>query len=81
MLYMTLKEGAEYLRISERHLKELLIQKQIPAGKIGNTWRVAREDIDTFVRNGGQKPCAVQTPLVKRKVGRPRKTESEGVVI
>lgn len=78
MIFLTVKEGAEYLKISERHLKELLIQKQIPAGKIGNTWRVAQEDIDEFIRTGGQKTSVMSTTFTKRKPGRPRKYETAG---
>ena len=79
MKFLTVKESAEYLKISERHLKELLIQKQIPAGKVGNTWRVAQEDIDEFIRSGGQKPVTVPKTVIKRKPGRPRKYETAGV--
>lgn len=79
MTFLTVKESAEYLKISERHLKELLIQKQIPAGKVGNTWRVAQEDIDEFIRSGGQKPVTMPTSFTKRKPGRPRKYETAGV--
>ena len=78
MIFLTVKEGAEYLKISERHLKELLSQKQIPAGKIGNTWRGAQEDIDEFIRNGGQKTSVMPTTFTKRKPGRPRKYETAG---
>lgn len=78
MIYLTVKEGAEYLKISERHLKELLIQKQIPAGKVGNTWRVAQEDIDEFIRTGGQKASVMPATFTKRKPGRPRKYETAG---
>ena len=78
MNILTVKESAEYLKVSERRLKELLAQKQIPAGKVGNTWRIAQEDIDAFVRNGGEKPSSVPTTITARKPGRPRKHQTEG---
>lgn len=51
----TLKEAAEYLRISDRTLIKLIHSKQVPAAKIGRAWRLQKKALDSFLANGGTK--------------------------
>jgi PTS system nitrogen regulatory IIA component len=46
---MTVEEVAEYLRVSERTVYEWAQKGQIPAGKLGTTWRFKRNEIERWV--------------------------------
>ena len=41
---------AAYLNISERTLRELLRQREIPSYKLGGSRRIAPEDVDAWLR-------------------------------
>lgn len=47
---LTLKEVAEYLKVTERTIYRLAGAKKIPAFKVGGTWRFSRVDIDEWIR-------------------------------
>jgi len=53
---LTLKEVAEYLKVTDRTIYRLAGAKKIPAFKVGGTWRFSRTDIDKWIRrqSGGQ---------------------------
>ena len=53
---LTLKEVAEYLKVTDRTIYRLAGAKKIPAFKVGGTWRFSRADIDEWIRrqSGGQ---------------------------
>jgi PTS system nitrogen regulatory IIA component len=46
---LTLEEVAEYLRVSERTVYDWAQKGEIPAGKLGNTWRFKRNEIERWV--------------------------------
>ncbi|MGN7838246.1 methylation-associated defense system helix-turn-helix domain-containing protein MAD1 [Stenotrophomonas sp. 22385] len=46
---LTIKQVAEYLKVTERTIYRLAAAKQIPAFKVGGTWRFSRADIDTWI--------------------------------
>ncbi len=46
---MTLEEVADYLRISERTVKDWVAQGKLPGGKLGTSWRFQRSDIENWV--------------------------------
>jgi len=46
---LTVEELAKYLKISERTIYELLKKKEIPAFKIGATWRFKKDLIDRWI--------------------------------
>ncbi|TVQ92582.1 MAG: DNA-binding protein [Chromatiaceae bacterium] len=46
---LTLKEVAEYFKVTERTIYRLAGAKKIPAFKVGGTWRLSRADIDEWV--------------------------------
>ena len=60
---LTIKEVAKYLKVTERTLYRLVQDGQIPAFKVGASWRFKRTDIDTWIE--AQKistmPRSVQT--------------------
>ncbi len=47
---MTIKEVAHYLKVTERTIYRLAGTKQIPAFKVGGSWRFSREGIDTWIK-------------------------------
>ena len=47
---MTVKEIAEYLRISERSAHKLARNGELPAFKVVNKWRFDRELVEAMVR-------------------------------
>jgi excisionase family DNA binding protein len=46
---LTIKEVAEYLKVTERTIYRLAAAKEIPAFKVGGTWRFRTEDIDGWI--------------------------------
>lgn len=47
---MTIGEVANYLKVTERTIYRLAGAKQIPAFKVGGSWRFSRIDIDRWIR-------------------------------
>ena len=47
---MTIGEVAGYLKVTERTIYRLAGAKQIPAFKVGGSWRFSRTDIDQWIR-------------------------------
>jgi excisionase family DNA binding protein len=44
---LTIKQVADYLKVTERTIYRLAAAKQIPAFKVGGSWRFSRADIDS----------------------------------
>lgn len=61
---MTVEEVAEYLRVTSYSIYEWAKAGKMPAAKVGRLWRFHREEIDTWVRNGG-----LQAPAKLKKSG------------
>jgi len=47
---LTIREIAEYLKVTERTIYRLASAKQVPAFKIGGSWRFSRQDIDAWIK-------------------------------
>ncbi len=47
---MTIGEVADYLKVTERTIYRLAGAKQIPAFKVGGSWRFSKADIDDWIR-------------------------------
>lgn len=47
---LTIKEVAEYLKVTERTLYRLAQEGRIPAFKVGVAWRFRRSDIDSWIK-------------------------------
>lgn len=46
---MTVKEVAEYLRVNQRTVYRLAVDRRLPSFKVGATWRFKRADIDRWI--------------------------------
>lgn len=55
---LTIKEIAEYLKVTERTIYRLAAAKQLPAFKIGGSWRFSRQDIDGWIKRQTAEPLA-----------------------
>lgn len=49
-LIMTIKDVAEYLKVTERTIYRLAADKKIPAFKVGGGWRFRMADIDAWIK-------------------------------
>lgn len=47
---LTIREVADFLKVTERTIYRLAAAKKIPAFKVGGTWRFSRADIDRWIR-------------------------------
>ena len=47
---MTIGEVADYLKVTERTIYRLAGNKQIPAFKVGGSWRFSKMDIDGWIK-------------------------------
>jgi excisionase family DNA binding protein len=48
--FMTVKETAEYLKLSTTIVYILAKDKQFPAVRIKGTWRIFRSDLDKWIK-------------------------------
>jgi excisionase family DNA binding protein len=55
---ITVREAAQYLRISARTVYRLIESGQIGAVRIGKQWRIPRSDLDGVVAPGASSPVA-----------------------
>lgn len=46
---LTIKQVADYLKVTERTIYRLAAAKKIPAFKVGGTWRFRKVDIDGWI--------------------------------
>ena len=47
---LTIRQVADYLKVTERTIYRLAAAKKIPAFKVGGTWRLSRADIDNWIK-------------------------------
>jgi excisionase family DNA binding protein len=64
---LTIKEVAEYLKVTERTIYRLAGTKKIPAFKVGGTWRFARADIDNWIKQQSTAKPEYATPGASHK--------------
>ncbi|MBY0235724.1 MAG: helix-turn-helix domain-containing protein [Burkholderiaceae bacterium] len=46
---LTVKEVADYLRVNQRTVYRLAVDRKLPGFKVGTTWRFKRADIDRWI--------------------------------
>ncbi len=47
---LTIREVADYLKVTERTIYRLAGAKKIPAFQVGGTWRFSRQEIDQWIK-------------------------------
>jgi excisionase family DNA binding protein len=67
----TLREVAQYLKVTERTIYRLVAEQRIPAFKVGGSWRFRQADLDEWIRRqtryGGQHRSLVGTTSAGRR--------------
>jgi excisionase family DNA binding protein len=58
---LTTAEAAQYLRLKERKLYELVADRQIPGTKVTGKWLFSRADLDRWLLAGMQRPTGART--------------------
>ena len=48
---LTLKEVAEYLKVTERTIYRMVADRKIPAFKVGGSWRFRLGEIDEWIKS------------------------------
>jgi excisionase family DNA binding protein len=46
---LTIREVADYLKVTQRTLYRLVQEGALPAFKVGNSWRFRREDLERWI--------------------------------
>ena len=64
---LTIREIADYLKVTERTIYRLSAAKKIPAFKVGGAWRFSRADIDSWIRRQSMEGGGSQDSSKKRK--------------
>jgi excisionase family DNA binding protein len=59
---LTTAEAADYLRLKERKLYELIADRQIPCTKVTGKWLFSRTDLDGWLLSGMVRPHGVLPP-------------------
>ena len=59
---LNIRQAAEYLGISRHTLYKLVERREVPAAKVGGSWRLNRQALDTFV--AARSATATPTALV-----------------
>ncbi len=52
---MIIKEVAEYLRIKEKTVYDLVAKGKIPGFKVGGAWRFKKTEIESWIEKQGNK--------------------------
>ncbi|ASJ23714.1 methylation-associated defense system helix-turn-helix domain-containing protein MAD1 [Laribacter hongkongensis] len=47
---LTIKQVADYLKVTERTIYRLAAAKKIPAFKVGGTWRFSKAEINQWIQ-------------------------------
>ena len=53
---MTVREVAEYLKVKERTIYRLVARGDIPAFKVGGSWRFRKGEIDQWTESNAIRP-------------------------
>jgi excisionase family DNA binding protein len=46
---LTIQQAAEFLQVCDKTVRRLISKKELPASKIGGSWRVKKSDIDEYL--------------------------------
>jgi len=52
---LTLKQVAEFLKVTERTIYRLAAAKKIPAFKVGGTWRFSKAEINQWIQRQSER--------------------------
>lgn len=47
---LTVAQTAQYLQVCEKTVRRLISRNELIASKIGNSWRIQKKDIDSYLK-------------------------------
>ena len=59
---LTIKEVADYLKLTERTLYRLVQEGRVPGFKVGNSWRFKRADIEDWIERQKEQVLKAEEP-------------------
>lgn len=62
--YLNIKEAAEYLGISSHTLYKLVERSEVPAAKVGGSWRLSKTALDDFL-SGSSATSSIEILIVE----------------
>lgn len=48
---MTISQASDYLQVCEKTIRRLIDRKELTASKVGNAWRIKKEDIEKYLQD------------------------------
>jgi len=69
---LTIKQVAGYLKVTERTIYRLAASKQIPAFKVGGSWRFSRADIDSWIKQQSMEGLETSREQDAEATGQPK---------
>ena len=72
MEFLTTGEAADYLRLGERKLYELVTNGAIPCTKVTGKWLFPRHELDLWVLSGLARPAGMRPPSRRRSLAAAR---------
>ena len=66
---LTIKQVADYLKVNERTIYRLAGNSEIPAFKVGNSWRFKRSDLELWIaaQQAGQRQTGIEDASSSQK--------------
>lgn len=68
---LTIKQVADYLKVTERTIYRLAAAKKIPAFKVGGTWRFSGADIASWIKQQSMQGLGTSRAGIGTAKGRP----------
>lgn len=63
--WLSVDEIAEYLGVSKDTTYSWINERGMPAHRMGRLWKLKRDEVDDWVRNGGAAPRGTSNPSVR----------------
>lgn len=51
----TVSQTAQYLQVCDKTVRRLISKNELVASKIGNSWRIQKQDIDNYLKENRNK--------------------------
>lgn len=51
----TVSQTAQYLQVCDKTVRRLISKNELIASKIGNSWRIQKQDIDNYLKENRNK--------------------------
>lgn len=72
---LTIKQVADYLKVTQRTIYRLAAAKKVPAFKVGGSWRFSRADIDNWIKQQSMEKIETSREQDDDAAGQPNNEE------